>query len=93
MKLSAEEKRKIYEEERARLESREGMEAKQDSGPSTSLKPNVAGLLCYLGAWVSGIIFLIIERKNRVVRFHAMQSLITFGILKENTRKLKGLES
>ena len=52
-----------------------------DGSSSTSLKPNVAGLLCYLGVWVTGIVFLIIERKNKQVRFHAMQSLVTFGIL------------
>jgi uncharacterized membrane protein len=75
MELSPKERRKIYEEEKARLES-EG-----DTGSSTSLKPETAGLLCYLGIWVTGIIFLIIERKNKVVRFHAMQSLVTFGIL------------
>lgn len=48
---------------------------------TTSLKPNVAGLLCYVGIWVTGIVFLIIEKKNTLVRFHAMQSLVTFGIL------------
>ncbi len=51
------------------------------SDSTTSLKPNAAGLLCYLGWWVTGIVFLIIERKNKLVRFHAMQSLVTFGIL------------
>ncbi len=51
------------------------------SGSTTSLKPNVAGLLCYVGFWVTGIVFLFIERKNRLIRFHAMQSLVTFGIL------------
>jgi len=51
------------------------------SDSTTSLKPNTAGLLCYLGWWVTGIVFLIIERKNKLVRFHAMQSLVTFGIL------------
>ncbi|MBN1862435.1 MAG: hypothetical protein JW790_02190 [Dehalococcoidales bacterium] len=75
MELSPKERKKIYEEEKARRES-EG-----DTGSSTNLKPNTAGLLCYLGVWVTGIIFLIIERKNRIVRFHAMQSLVTFGIL------------
>ena len=48
---------------------------------TTGLKPNVAGLLCYVGIWVTGIVFLIIEKKNTLVRFHAMQSLVTFGIL------------
>ena len=51
-------------------------------GASTKeLKPNVAGLLCYVGFWVTGIIFLIIEKKNKTIRFHAMQSLVVFGIL------------
>ena len=46
---------------------------------STGLQENVAGLLCYLGAWVTGIIFLILEPKNRFVRYHALQSIVTFG--------------
>jgi uncharacterized membrane protein len=69
--LSPEERQRIYEEEKA----------KHEAGRSTGLKSNVAGLLCYLGVWVTGIIFLIIERKDRLVRFHAMQSLITFGTI------------
>lgn len=35
--------------------------------------------LCYLGCWVTGLLFLLFERKNRLVRFHAMQSLLFFG--------------
>ncbi|XUX01356.1 MAG: hypothetical protein TUN42_05055 [Dehalogenimonas sp.] len=46
---------------------------------STGLQENIAGLLCYAGAWITGIIFLILEPKNRFVRFHAIQSIITFG--------------
>ena len=46
---------------------------------STGLQENVAGLLCYLGMWVTGIIFLILEPKNRFVRFHALQSIVVFG--------------
>lgn len=45
------------------------------------ITPNVAGLLCYVGGWISGIIFLVLEQKNRFVRFHALQSIIVFGIL------------
>jgi len=44
-------------------------------------KENVKRLLCYLGFWVTGIIFLVIEKRDRLVSFHAMQSLVTFGIL------------
>jgi len=48
---------------------------------STGLPENVAGLLCYIVGWVSGIIFLLIEPENKFVRYHAMQSIIVFGIL------------
>ena len=84
MGLSPEERRRIYEEEKAQIEAQEKPEKgkRKVKGASTSsLKPKVAGLLCYLGFWVTGIIFLLIERKNKLVRFHAMQSLVTFGIL------------
>jgi uncharacterized membrane protein len=48
---------------------------------STGLDQNVAGLLCYAGAWVTGIIFLILEKENEFVRFHALQSIIVFGAI------------
>lgn len=38
-------------------------------------------VLCYVFGWVTGLIFLVIERKNTTVRRHAMQSLIVFGAL------------
>jgi uncharacterized membrane protein len=47
----------------------------------TGLAPNVAGLLCYVLTWISGIVFLIIEPKDKFVRFHALQSIIVFGAL------------
>ncbi|HHE41487.1 MAG TPA: DUF4870 domain-containing protein [Dehalococcoidia bacterium] len=47
----------------------------------TGLEPNVAGLLCYVLIWVTGLIFYLIEKENRFVRFHAMQSIIVFGTL------------
>lgn len=48
---------------------------------STGLAPNIAGLLCYIGGWISGIVFLVIEKKSKFVKFHAWQSIMTFGIL------------
>jgi uncharacterized membrane protein len=84
MELSPEEKKRIYEEEKARIEAEKQTAAKKpaaEGGSTTKLSPNKAGFLCYVGFWVTGIIFLIIERKNRLVRFHAMQSLVVFGIL------------
>lgn len=46
----------------------------------TGLSENVAGLLCYILGWITGLIFLLID-KRPFVRFHAAQSLVTFGIL------------
>jgi hypothetical protein len=80
MQLSPEERRKIYEEEKARIEA-ERKQRVTGGGSSTGLEPNTAGLLCYLGGWISGIIFLVIEQENKFVRFHALQSIVTFGVL------------
>ena len=48
---------------------------------STELDENVAGLLCYVLGWISGLVFFLIEKKNKFVRFHALQSIIVFGVL------------
>ena len=42
---------------------------------------NIEGLLCYLLGFITGILFLILEKENRFVRFHAMQSTAIFIIL------------
>lgn len=84
MTLSPEERRKIYEEEKARLEIREQLEQERrriSPESTTGIAPNVAGLLCYLLGWVTGIIFIILEQKNRWVRYHAVQSIVVFGTL------------
>ena len=43
---------------------------------STGLDVNIAGLLTYLLGFVTGIIFLAVEKDSQFVRFHAMQSTI-----------------
>ncbi|MGQ9532798.1 MAG: DUF4870 domain-containing protein [Desulfotomaculales bacterium] len=48
------------------------------AGTHTGLQRNVAGLLCYVLGWLTGIVFYLIE-KDTFVRFHAMQSILTFG--------------
>ena len=56
------------------------MEEKEIS--STGLEENVAGFLCYLLGFITGIVFLIVEKKSHFVKFHAKQSTITFlGLL------------
>ncbi|MDP8262334.1 MAG: hypothetical protein P9M13_03410 [Candidatus Ancaeobacter aquaticus] len=39
---------------------------------------NIEGLLCYFLTFVSAVFFLLVEKENKFVRFHAMQSLVTF---------------
>lgn len=43
---------------------------------STGLAPNVAAALSYLFGIVTGVIFFVLEKDNRFVRFHAMQSIV-----------------
>jgi uncharacterized membrane protein len=52
------------------------MEGKEQS--STGLEENVAGFFCYLLGFVTGIVFLVVEKKSSFVKFHAKQSTITF---------------
>ena len=52
----------------------------QTAKSSTGLDENLAALLSYIFGWVSGLIFFLIEKDSRLVRFHAMQSLL-FNLL------------
>ena len=45
----------------------------------TGLEPNIAAALSYLLTWVTGIIFLVVEKDDDYVRFHAKRS-IAFGV-------------
>lgn len=45
---------------------------------SLGMDENIEGLLAYLAWWITGIIFLVLEKESDFVRFHAMQSTITF---------------
>jgi uncharacterized membrane protein len=50
------------------------------TAPSTTgLDERLAGVLCYSVWWVTGGLFLLLERQHRITRFHAAQSLILFG--------------
>lgn len=50
-------------------------ETNQTGASGSGLDPNVAGLLCYVCGWVTGLIFLLIEKDNKQVKFHAWQSI------------------
>jgi len=46
---------------------------------STGMDANIAATLSYLVGFVTGVIFLLLEKENKFVRFHAMQSTILFA--------------
>jgi uncharacterized membrane protein len=47
---------------------------------NTGLAENVAGTLCYSLGWLTGLIFFVID-KRPFVRWHAAQSIVTFGAI------------
>lgn len=68
---------------------RVGASAAGGAAPSAAggLTENVAGLLCYILGFITGILFLVLEphSRNRFVRFHAFQSIFLsvawFGVM------------
>jgi uncharacterized membrane protein len=54
-----------------------------DEDPASPLGPNprVAAAIAYAGWWLSGALVWLVERDRPAVRFHAMQSMIAFGIV------------
>src|SRR5579859_2315984 len=46
---------------------------------TTGMNGRTAALASYVLWWFTGLIFFVIERKNRFVRFHAAQSFLFFG--------------
>lgn len=48
---------------------------------STGLEANLAGALSYVLGPLTGVLFLVLEKESKFVRYHAMQSTITFVAL------------
>ena len=55
-----------------------GQVSQTSQGTQSGMAENVAGLLCYLAGWLTGLIFFLID-KRPFVRFHAAQSMVVFG--------------
>jgi uncharacterized membrane protein len=55
--------------------------AEANAESSTGMSANVAGLLSYVAGWITGIVFVVLEKKSTFVKFHAWQSIMTFGVL------------
>jgi len=47
---------------------------------SMGIAPNVGGALAYVLGPITGVVFYVLEKENRFVRFHAAQS-ITVGVV------------
>lgn len=58
---------------------------------STGLTPRTAATLAYLSWWVTGLVFWVVEREDRFVRFHAAQALIAFGAISVTIAVFLGL--
>jgi uncharacterized membrane protein len=56
-------------------------QGKNQKQSSTGMDENVAGLLTYILGLFTGILFLILEKKSRFVKFHAMQSILVSAVL------------
>ena len=48
---------------------------------STGLAANVAGALAYVLGPITGIAFLVMEKENAFVRYHAAHSIVVSGVL------------
>ncbi len=48
------------------------------SKTALGIDENIEGLLCYVLGFITGIVFLVMEKENKFIRFHAMQSIAVF---------------
>lgn len=58
------------------MASADNNEIKSPEVNGTGVEPNIAALLAYLFGFLGGLIFYLLEKKDRFVRFAAMQSII-----------------
>lgn len=58
---------------------------KQQTESQPVVKPESSGnlnaALTYVVGWITGLIFLLTEKEDKFIRFHAAQSFVTFGAL------------
>lgn len=51
------------------------------SSSTTGIDERLASVLCYSAWWITGVVFLVLERQHHGIRFHAAQSLVLFGAI------------
>ena len=79
MELTPEERRRIYEEEKERIENEKTAEIRRNPYPEAADKCCLDFVLC--AVLISGIIFVVLEKQDKTVNFHALQSIVLFGSL------------
>ncbi|MCX5701057.1 MAG: DUF4870 domain-containing protein [Candidatus Omnitrophica bacterium] len=57
------------------------MEITNQGKTSIGMEANLAALLSYLLGFITGIVFYVLEKENKFVRFNAMQSIVVFAFL------------
>jgi len=53
----------------------------ENSKSSFGFKQNIVAFLSYLFGFISGLIIFLLEKENKFVKFHALQSTITFLLI------------
>ncbi len=48
---------------------------------STDTNRNIVAALSYFLGFITGVIILLVEKQDKYIRFHAMQSVVIFGAL------------
>lgn len=59
----------------------EKKEEKIAAKTALGMEENLEGTLCYVLGFVSGVFFLLTEKENKYVKFHAIQSILTSAAL------------
>ena len=67
--------RQILEQQDREKQNQENQNQEKQK-TNLGIEPNIAGLLCYLISVIAGVVFLVIEKENKFIRFHAIQSII-----------------
>ncbi|RCW75004.1 DUF4870 domain-containing protein [Saliterribacillus persicus] len=60
-------------------ENKEKQDIEETGKTSSGMTENLAGALTYVLGFITGIIFLFIEKDNKFIRYHAFQSIIFWG--------------
>lgn len=69
------------DEQTTQTEQTQDTQTQTSRTPTPSGNQNTNAALTYLAGWITGLVFLLIEKENDFIRFHAAQSLLTFGVL------------